>query len=339
MKTLNINIKEENYNIIINNEFFDMAKYIKEVYQNEKVFIITDENVKKYQLERVVDNLNKEFKVEVITIKAGEEYKSIDTYQYVTKELINKNIRRNELIIALGGGVIGDLSAFVASTIYRGVNFINIPTTLLSMVDSSIGGKTGIDYEGAKNVLGTFYQPKLVLICLDFLKTLPNEEFISGMGELIKHGMIGNKELLFDLKNDSKITEDIIYKSLSVKKKVVELDPFDQKERMFLNFGHTFGHVIELKYNYKHGVAVAIGMLMALKLGIDLNISKYSDYDLLNDLLVKYNFQVNSYDYHVYLKNIKSDKKNLAGIINFILLEEIEKPILYKIKEDKVEEI
>ena len=338
MRKLSVNIQNKSYDIIIRNDFTDMLSYIKEVYKNKKIFIITDDNVYNLHYGNLYNILKDDYIVDYVVIPHGEGSKNLDTYKYICEELIKKNIRRNELIIGFGGGVVGDIAAFVSSTIYRGVNFINIPTTLLSMVDSSIGGKTGIDFCGMKNILGTFYQPKLVLINLAYLKTLDEEEIKSGMGELIKHGMIGDPSLLEDLINEEKIDEDIVHSSLLVKKNVVEVDPYDQKERMFLNFGHTFGHVIELKYNLKHGIAVAVGMLMAIKMGIDLELTDSSCYHVLESTLVKYGFDTKLYDYHEYLEDIKKDKKNLAGKINFVLIKDVGKPFLYTVSENEIED-
>ena len=205
-------------------------------------------------------------------------------------------------------------------------------------MDSSIGGKTGIDFSNRKNILGCFKQPSLVLIDPKTLKTLPKREFNNGMGELIKHGAIGNLNLLNLLESKPKINEKIIKESLSVKKRVVELDEFDLKERMTLNFGHTFGHAIELKYHYKHGEAVAIGMLMAIKLGIDLGITSKDVYDKIFNILKIYNLPTKEYDYKEYLNDILYDKKNIAGTINFILLDKLGSSIIYKLNENEIKE-
>lgn len=337
MKTLDITFPDKKYNIYISKDFNnDYAGYIKEVYQGKKIYIICDDNIKRLHLKDFIASLEADFKVDTIVIKNGEDAKNIETYQFICERLIEKNLRRNELIIALGGGVIGDITGFVASTIYRGVNFINVPTTLLSMVDSSIGGKTGIDFFGMKNILGTFYQPKLVLINLAYLKTLPEEEMKSGMGELIKHAFIGDRSLYDDLMYEEEINEDIIFKSLKVKRKLVMEDEFDQGVRMYLNFGHTFGHIIELKYNLKHGIAVVNGMAMALKFGIDLNIT---DADLLDYLLIildKFKIEIKDYDYKEYLSAAFKDKKNLAGKLNYILLRDFERPTKYEVIENNI---
>jgi len=340
MKELNIELKTNPYKIIIENNLLDnnLKKYIKEVYKNNKIFIITDDLVAKYYLDKVINNLKDDFIVDYVIIKNGEESKNIDTYIDVCKKLIEKDIRRNNLLLALGGGVIGDLCGFVAATMYRGIPYIGIPTSLLSQMDSSIGGKTGIDFYGRKNILGAFKQPLRVLIDPSCHKTLDKREFNNGMGELIKHGAIGNKHLLDLLKDKPEIDENIILESLKVKKRVVELDEFDTGERMILNFGHTFGHIIELKYGYKHGEAVSIGMLMALKMGVDLKITKKEDYDTILNILKLYDLPTKEYNYKEFLHDTIYDKKNLAGVVNFILIDELGHTVTYKMTEEILKE-
>ncbi len=340
MKIINMTLKNNPYNVYIEEGILDnLTKYIKEVYKNKKVYIITDSNVGPLYLEKVSKQLEHDYVVNHIVVPAGEESKSFDTYVSVLKQLFDLEIRRNELLIALGGGVIGDLTGFVASSIYRGIPYVGIPTSLLSQMDSSIGGKTGIDFFGRKNVVGAFKQPLTVLIDPNTLKTLPAVEFSNGMGELIKHGMIGNKNLFNRLKDHPQIDEDIIYESLSVKQNVVLKDEFDQGDRMILNFGHTFGHIIELEEGYKHGEAVGIGMLMALKLGEDLNITPKDIYPDLLNILKSYNLPTTYYDYKKYLAKTIYDKKNLAGTVSFILIGEIGKTVIYKIDENKLKEL
>ena len=240
--------------------------------------------------------------------------------------------------MALGGGVIGDLCGFVASSLYRGIPYIGVPTSLLSQMDSSIGGKTGIDFFGRKNILGAFKQPSMVLIDPKTLDTLDPSEYTSGMGELIKHGAIGNKKLLELLDSKSFIDEEIIKESLSVKKSLVELDEYDLGERMKLNFGHTFGHAIELKYGYKHGVAVGIGMRMALKMGYDLGVTDLECVTVINRILDKFAFPQVEYDYKEYLPLVVYDKKNIAGVVNFVFLTKLGECVIYPIKEEDIKE-
>ena len=337
MRELDINLKNSSYKIIIENGLINkLSSYISSIYNNKRIFIITDDNVEKLYLSKVIESLKDKYVVSYVTVPHGEESKSLNMYAYVCEELLKKDIRRNELLIALGGGVIGDLTGFVASSLYRGIPYVGIPTSLLSQMDSSIGGKTGIDFYNRKNILGAFKQPKMVLIDPLTLKSLDMREFNNGMGELIKHGAIGNKKLLNLLKDKPEINEDIIYESLSVKKKVVEIDEFDLKERMLLNFGHTFGHAIELKYGYKHGEAVAIGMLMAIRMGIDLGVTPEYCYKEILDILKIYNLPVEEYDYKKYLHDVFYDKKNIAGTINFIFLEDLGNAIIYKLTEEEI---
>ena len=335
MRQLKINVKDDSYDIFIENGLIDKAsEYIKNVYKNKKVYIITDSNVEKLYLNQVMKSLEKDFIVDYVVIPAGEESKCLSVYSNVIEELIKKDIRRNELLLALGGGVIGDLVGFIASTLYRGLPYVSIPTSLLSQMDSSIGGKTGIDFYNRKNIIGCFKQPSLVLIDPLTHKTLEKREFNNGMGELIKHAVIGNNVLFNKLLNKAIIDEDIIYESLSVKKRVVEVDPFDQGMRMLLNFGHTFGHSIELKMNLKHGESVAVGMLMAIKFGIDLGLTNSLIYDQVKEVLDLYELPSYEVNYKEYLSETMYDKKNLAGTINFVLVNKIGEAFIHKVKED-----
>ena len=340
MKELEIKLTHTSYKIIIENGLLShIGDYIKQVYNNKRIFILTDDNVEKLYLKTVMDSLSKDYIVDYVTIPHGEESKCLEKYAYVCEELLKKDIRRSHLLLALGGGVIGDLSGFVASSLYRGIPYIGVPTSLLSQMDSSIGGKTGIDFYGRKNILGAFKQPAMVLIDPNTLDTLDNQEFVSGMGELIKHGAIGNKNLLDMLTFNPKITEDIIYESLKVKKSVVEVDELDTGLRMILNFGHTFGHAIELNFGYKHGIAVGIGMKMALKMGIDLGVTPKECYKTIEDILNQYGFPKDEYDYKEYLSEVVYDKKNIAGTVNFIFLTKLGECIVYPIPEAKIKEL
>lgn len=339
MKELIMNLECDSYSIKIGSGLIaNVNKELKRIYSNKKVYIITDSNVGPLYLDAVRSYLT-DFEVLSITIAAGEQSKSLSVYASVVEQLIDLGMKRNELLLALGGGVVGDLTGFVASTIYRGVPYASIPTSLLSQMDSSIGGKTGIDFHDKKNIIGAFKQPKLVLIDPDTLNTLPKEEFNNGMGELIKHGCIGNAFLLDMLTDKFTIDEDVIYQSLMVKKKVVEIDPYDQKERMYLNFGHTFGHVIELKEGYRHGEAVANGMLMAIKLGIDLGITDEKCYDSLKKILLKFELPIKEYDYRTYLKDILFDKKNLAGNLRIVFISDFGSVLLKQFSESEIENI
>ena len=341
MKKLHINLSDHSYDIIIKDNLIDdLSEYVKEVYSNKKIYVITDSNVAPLYLTRVMKALENDYEVKSVVLPAGEESKSFAVYQEACEKLIDLNIRRNELLLALGGGVIGDLTGFIAATIYRGVPYIGVPTSLLAQMDSSIGGKTGIDFYNRKNIIGAFKQPLRVLIDPRTCDTLSREEFVNGMGELIKHGAIGNPKLLTLVENGvDKMTEEIVLESLKVKQAVVEIDEFDQKERMFLNFGHTFGHAIELKYGYKHGQAVANGMLMALKFGIDMGETNPKCYDVIYNILKNCGFPIKEYNYKDYLPEMAYDKKNLAGVIRFIFIKDFGVPELYEIEETKIKDL
>ena len=334
---LKINLNNNSYSIFIEKGILNNAvDYINKVYKNKKIYIITDDNVSKLYLSSLINNLKANYDVDYVVFPHGEESKNINTYAFLCEELLKRDIRRGNLLIALGGGVVGDITGFVASTLYRGLPYIGIPTTLLSQMDSSIGGKTGIDFFNRKNILGAFKQPLMVLIDPLVLNTLDNREFNNGMGELIKHGAIGNKKLLNLLLNKPNIDEEIISLSLNVKKLVVEADEFDLGDRMKLNFGHTFGHIIELKYGYKHGEAVAIGMLLAIKMGIDLGITNKECYSIIYNILEKYNLPTIEYNYLDFLDEVLFDKNNISGVVNFILLTNVGECIIYKLTEEEV---
>lgn len=340
MKKLEVRLTNHQYDIIIEDDLLcRLSFYIKEVYHGDKIFIVTDETVASIYLDKIKLELQKTFDISCVKIRAGEESKCLECYADVCSNLLDLGIRRNHLLLALGGGVVGDLTGFVASTLYRGIPYISVPTTLLSQIDSSIGGKTGIDFHGKKNIIGAFKQPLRVLIDPQTLKTLEKEELNNGMGELIKHACIGDKELLEKLQQHPAINEEIILQSLIVKKKVVELDEFDQKERMSLNFGHTFGHIIEMKYHYRHGEAVAIGMLMASKLGIDLGITSTKVFEVLEDILKGYELPTICYPYEDFLKEVIYDKKNLAGTVNFIFVSNLGEYIIYQIDEKEIQRL
>lgn len=340
MRKLTIELGKHSYAIQIEDDIlFHLSFYIKKIYKNKKIFIITDDMVAPLYLDTVTEDLKKYYEVESIILPHGEQTKSIEIYSSTISKLLDKNIKRNELLVALGGGVIGDLTGFIAATLYRGLPYVGVPTTLLSQMDSSIGGKTGIDFYQRKNILGCFKQPRLVLIDPKALDTLSKEEFSNGMGELIKHAIIGNPSLFQALSSKPKIDENIIYESLTVKKRVVELDEFDQKERMLLNFGHTFGHSIELEQGLKHGQAVALGMLMAIQMGVDFGLTNLNVYDEVVHILKLYDLPTKLLNYKAYFNQVIYDKKNLAGTLQFVLVKDIGEAFLYPIAEDKIKEL
>lgn len=309
---------------------------IRQVYNNKNIYIITDERVASFYLDKVSNSL-KSYTVKSVILEGYEKSKSLEVYSKVCEQLINLGASRGELLIALGGGVIGDLVGFIAATLYRGMPFVQIPTSLLAQVDSSIGGKTGIDFLGHKNILGAFNQPKLVLIDPTVLKTLPLRELKNGYGEMIKHALIYSNDL-FDLleKSNLNVTEEIIYQNLMIKRHFVLSDEFDNNERMKLNFGHTFGHIIELENHKLHGEAVIDGMLCAINYAIDNNILEPIVKGRVLNLYKKLQLDYTEYDYHDFLSKVKYDKKNIAKVVNFILIDKTGNAIIYPVKEDDI---
>ena len=230
--------------------------------------IVTDENVAKFHAEKVMASLCAAgFNANLLTIPAGESYKTLHTVNQLWHEFLEADLDRKSTVIALGGGVIGDLAGFAASTYMRGIHWVVVPTTLLSMVDASLGGKTGFDLPEGKNLIGSFYPPRLVLADPEVLSTLRKEEFRSGMAEVVKHGIISDPELLalcargLDWVKGN--LEEIVKRAMAVKIRIIEEDPFEKNVRATLNLGHTVGHAVELvsRFQVRHGEAVAIGMV------------------------------------------------------------------------------
>ena len=279
-KLIKINSKQKNYNIEI--EYNSINKKLKKIVSQNKSTVILIDN----KLSHLVDLFKKNKKIRIIYLKSGEEIKSFYYYELISKKILLKGIDRHTTIIAIGGGTIGDIGGFISSTLLRGINLVLIPTTLLAQVDSSIGGKNGINTPYGKNLIGTFYQPSLVIIDPKLLKTLPMKQIKSGYAEIIKHALINSKKFfnwldanyinIFKLNN--KYLEKAIYESILIKAKYVKNDLneklINEKSRSMLNFGHSFGHALETfnKYNNKltHGEAISIGMIIESKLSYKL---------------------------------------------------------------------
>lgn len=259
-------IKLNSYNIYIGKGILDIDSSKKLINDNRKKIIVTDENIWNLKIQ---DKLKLNNVVKTIVIKSGEKSKSLENATKILNEMLEANFTRDSVLVALGGGVVGDLVGFVSSIYFRGIDIIQIPTTLLSMVDSSIGGKTGINFGGYKNSIGTFHNPIIVLIDTNLLNTLEEREIKSGLGEIIKYGLIRDESIINELEKEGiKNIEELIYKSLCIKKNIVAGDEKEKGIRKILNFGHTIGHSIESLYNfekYSHGEAVALGMIKMIK--------------------------------------------------------------------------
>lgn len=297
---------------------------ILKTFSPSRIHIVTDSNVAPLYLEQLAQQF--ELPVSSTVIPAGEEHKRLSTVEGIYRDLLAVGFTRKDLIIALGGGVVGDITGFAAATLLRGVSLCQIPTTLLAQVDSSVGGKTGVDLAEGKNLVGAFYQPRLVLIDPEVLNTLPDTTFADGMAEVVKYGYIANPDILDIVSQpDYKAhISDVIYECVKIKRDVVAIDEHDTGLRMILNFGHTVGHAVEKLGNYTeltHGQAVAIGMVAALRLG-----ALRGDADLsapLVALLHKIGLPTEmTHDREAIFGALLSDKKKFGSTVNFILVRE-----------------
>ena len=355
MNLIKLNIKTENqkYPIFIGNNIIgNLSKFLREnLISFNQCLIVADKNVPKKLIKKVLNSLHKK-KITLHHFNSSEKNKNQKNIDDILSILLNKNFNRNDCVISIGGGITGDVSGFAASIFKRGLKFINIPTTLLSQVDSSIGGKTGINNKHGKNLIGTFYQPSLVISDIIFLKSLPKREIICGYGEILKHAIISDKKFfsfldkngsqIFNLK--SPLIEKAIFKSCSIKKKVVEADEKEMGIRKILNFGHTFAHAYEatLKYSKKlnHGEAVILGIKTAAKFSLSINILNIKEFNLIENHLNKLDLpkNINKFfskrDLNKILSFMKKDKKNNSNKINLVLLKKIGSPI-YKLQFDE----
>jgi len=343
MNKIKVKTQAKEYSIIIGDKLLNnISKIIKsEKILFSKCLIIIDKNIPKHYQKKIIKNLNCNFKASYIfnPSEKNKSQKSIDKIQNI---LFNKRFNRDDCLIAFGGGIVGDVSAYAASTYKRGMKFINIPTTLLSQVDSSIGGKTGINNKFGKNLIGSFYQPDLVISDSKLLESLPKREIVCGYAEILKHSLIKNKKLFIylnkNLKNilqlRKKFIEKAILESCKIKKQIVEKDEKEKNLRKSLNLGHTFGHAFEATLNYSnklnHGEAVLFGILAAAKLSRKLKTLQNDDYKLILSHLSKLNFtNLNKFfkkkDLNKIVNFMTADKKNVSKKINFITLKKIGK--------------
>lgn len=301
-----------------------------------KLCIVTDSNVGPIYADKLKSILEKTGNsVYVFTIPAGEENKNLNVVETVYTYLIEQHFERRDMLVALGGGVVGDLAGFTAATYLRGIDFIQVPTSLLAQVDSSIGGKTGVDFAKYKNMVGAFHMPRLVYINIDTLSTLSTRLFNSGFGEIIKHGLIKDRDY-FDYLDvnfeyikalEPEYIMEVVYRSCLIKADVVNHDPTEKGERALLNFGHTLGHAVEKLMNFSlyHGECVGLGMICASYISKERGLISEDDYELIRNMLKKYGFptRVEGLDIFSILEVSKSDKKMENGVVKFILLKEL----------------
>jgi 3-dehydroquinate synthase len=338
MKTIVLHAKDRNYNIYCGKDIYTQAGELFGI-SSGKVCIITDTNVAPLYM----DNLKKSLKCDVceFVFPAGEASKTVQTCLKAYDFLALRGFSRTDSLIALGGGVCGDLTGFIASTYLRGIKYYSVATTLLAQVDSSIGGKCGVDIERGKNLVGAFYQPFGVIADTGTLATLPKDVFCDGSAEVIKYGLIYDREIYNKCSEDiHKNIDGIIYRCIDIKREIVEKDEFDCGLRMILNFGHTIGHAIERLGNYTrytHGQAVAMGMAYAARLSEATGTAKRGLYDKIAAILKKLSLPVNcDYTPEELAPALLSDKKIRDGSLNFILLSDIGKAVIYKVNERDV---
>ncbi len=333
MKTLTVALPGREYDILIERGLLDRSGLLcREVLPRaKKLFVITDSNVSKLYAEQVIKSLERSgFAVHLETVPAGEPSKSPAQLTALWEAMMAFGLTRTDAVAALGGGVVGDLAGFAAATVLRGVDFIQIPTTLLAQVDSSVGGKVAIDLNAGKNLAGAFWQPKRVLIDPEVLHTLPDRTFSDGMAEVIKYGCIRDRAF-FDLLDQCggrsgamDHIEDVLYTCCDLKRQVVLEDERDTGVRMTLNFGHTIGHAFELAGNYEtwtHGQGVAAGMHWAARVGVGLDITPEEAVPAIQAILEKYSLPTDiPCPWEVMTQAIGLGKKNTGGDIHLIVL-------------------
>lgn len=329
MKNIKISTKTNSYKIYIGRKIL-LSENFEEL-KNRKIIVIADSNAFNLHKKYLKQSLKKYKNVLYVPFDFSEKCKTPKTCENIAVKLLELNADRNTLIVAFGGGVTGDIVGFVSSVYMRGIEYIQIPTTLLSQVDSSIGGKTGVNLKNAKNVFGTITQPKAVIIDINFLKTLPDKQIKEGLAEVIKYSITQDKKLFnylnsIDNINNVENLEKIIYESAQIKSKVVSKDEKETGLREVLNFGHTIGHAIEIYTNHKlsHGTAVSIGMYYESKISLEIGAISLSEFESIIKLLNKYEMPLTTkFDKEKLIEIMKNDKKNRNGEIMFVLLNKI----------------
>lgn len=343
-KKVTIQCENGVYPIQLNDKFGPLVKALSEISSRDrKICIVTDSNVEKYYGEEIRSLLESAFDTVVLFVfQAGEAQKNIATVGNLYEFLIRNKFQRKDLLLALGGGVVGDLTGFAAATYLRGIDFVQVPTSLLAMVDSSIGGKTGVDYLQYKNMVGAFYQPKLVYVNIETLQTLPDNQYYAAMGEILKHGLIQDADYYEWLINhlteiyakETPVLEEMVLRSIQIKQAVVEADPKEKGLRAILNFGHTVGHAIETlkQFQMLHGECVALGMQAAAYISWKRGYIEKEDFFEIRDMFVGFHLPISLDDLATadILEVMKNDKKAVGGTIQFILLKDIGSAVIDK---------
>lgn len=344
MRTLTVNLQERSYNIYIDSGNLPaMAENLQQVLKANKVLVVTNFtilNIYQQELQEILQN----FSHTIVLVPDGEEAKTLLELEKLYTAALSAGLDRKSAIVAFGGGVVGDVAGFLAATLFRGIGFIQIPTTLLAQVDSSVGGKVAVNHKLGKNLIGAFYQPQAVFIDTMFLKTLPLSELKCGLGEVLKYALIKDKEFFQYLSNhveqvyalEKETLEEIIAVSCNIKSQIVSEDEKETNVRAILNFGHTIGHALENIIGYgiiKHGEAVSIGMAQALRIAHNLKMLKTADYEAMRELITKYQLP-QSLPPHINLEHLLEvaygDKKTENRLLTFVLTPCIGEAIIEK---------
>lgn len=334
--------KKPCYDIVFSQSFEELWEELKNLgCENRRICIVTDSKVDELYGAEVLEILQgKCLKAVKYAFPNGEEHKNLDTVKEIYRFLIEEGFDRKDLLLALGGGVVGDTTGYAAATYLRGIDFVQVPTTLLAQADSSIGGKTGVDFDGYKNMVGAFKMPKLVYMNLRVLTTLEDRQFFSGFGEVMKHGLIKDAmfyewliENMYEIcERDLNVLQEMLIRSCTVKKLVVEKDPTEQGDRALLNFGHTIGHAIEKAKHFElyHGECVALGAVAAAYISWKRELISMEEYYEIRDMFVPFNLPISVDDINPeeILRLTKSDKKMESGKIKFVLLKKIGKAVI-----------
>lgn len=347
LSTIHVALGERSYPIEVQSGVLNSdpdSSHISKYIQSSVAVIVTNPTVSALYLDNLKKCIDPNIQVQVIEVPDGEQYKSFETFENVHTQLLEMSASRDTTILALGGGVIGDLTGFVASTYQRGIPFIQVPTTLLSQVDSSVGGKTAINHPLGKNMVGAFYQPQAVFIDTNTLKTLPKREFAAGMAEVIKYGVIYDEKFFLwleehveDLRSlNPEALQFAISRCCEIKADIVAQDEKESGIRALLNLGHTFGHAIEAEQGYGqwlHGEAVATGIVLASKVAVEKEWLSESEFRRIEQLLEAFDLPLakpESMDFEDFMKHMRRDKKVLAGNIRFIIPQGIGSAVVTK---------
>lgn len=334
--------KKPCYDIVFSTQFDDFPEVLEPLgIEARKVAIIADSNTAPLYGKTILKLLEGRCKkVSLLSFPAGEEHKTLDTVKSLYKTLIEEKYDRKDLLVAVGGGVVGDITGYTAATYLRGVDFIQVPTTLLAQADSSIGGKTGVDFDGYKNMVGAFYMPKLVYMNVSVLNTLDERQFFAGFAEIMKHGLIKDGlfyewllDHIYEIQDrDPETLMEMVIRSCTIKKLVVEKDPKEVGDRALLNFGHTIGHAIEKAKDFRmlHGECVALGAVAAAYISWKRNWLSMEEYYEIRDMFVPFHLpiSVDDIDPEEILALTKSDKKMETGQIRFVLLKKVGKAVI-----------